>query len=270
MMRIEPIESLEPLGELKRQYVHRATAALDGMWLCGFVPMATHYGFYDGDTLSGFCCVNEDGYLLQFFGSDSNHAPGTALLESILGGSSPVGAVSGAFASTAEPEWLSRCLDQLPRFKVHALMYQLSPSSTASPVPQALELAAMDSTHLAEAVAFAVASIGAPAEWLTGYFGNLINRNELFGLWRDGQLVATGECRGYDEYQTGYADLGVIVAESERGQGLATSVLKQLVTVSAGRGLKPICSTEATNLGAQKAISRAGFFAGNRIIRFDA
>jgi hypothetical protein len=34
--------------------------------------------------------------------------------------------------------------------------------------------------------------------------------------------------------------------------------------------LKPIFSAESTNIGAQKAISRAGFFAGNRIVQFDS
>ena len=113
-------------------------------------------------------------------------------------------------------------------------------------------------------------SIGAPEEWLTDYFSNLISRQELFGLWENDRLLATGESRGYDEYQTEYADVGVIVAEPERGKGLATQILKQLVSMNEAKGLRSICSTEKTNLGAQKAIRRAGFFASNRIVRFEA
>ena len=82
-------------------------------------------------------------------------------------------------------------------------------------------------------------------------------------------MWAIGECRGFVEYQTDYAELGVIVDESTRGKGLATSILMQLITISETKGLEPILSTEKTNIGAQKAISRAGFFAGNRIIQFD-
>ena len=124
--------------------------------------------------------------------------------------------------------------------------------------------------EVSEAVDFAVASIGASAEWLNGYFTNLINRQELFGVWENGRLVATGESRGYDEYQTEYADLGVIVAESERCRGLATQVLKQLDAMNKANGLKSICSTEKTNVAAQKAIGQAGFFASNRIVQFHA
>ena len=67
MTLIKELESTKPLGELKELLVGQATAPLDGMWLCGFVPLATHYGFYDEEELVGFCCVNDEGYLLQFF-----------------------------------------------------------------------------------------------------------------------------------------------------------------------------------------------------------
>ena len=125
------------------------------------------------------------------------------------------------------------------------------------------------SEQLSEMVDFAKINVGAPEQWLTGYYTNLINRRELFGFWQNGRLLAAGESRGYDEYQTDYADLGVIVDESARGNGLATNVLKQLTIITEDKGLKPILSTEKNNIGAQKAISRAGFFAGNRIVQFD-
>ncbi|MFT5700770.1 MAG: putative acetyltransferase [Desulforhopalus sp.] len=64
-------------------------------------------------------------------------------------------------------------------------------------------------------------------------------------------------------------DLGFIVGQAQRGKGLGSSVLKNLVTLAESKGLKPICSTEKDNIGAQKAIRRAGLFAGNRIIQFE-
>ncbi len=127
---------------------------------------------------------------------------------------------------------------------------------------------AIEPTQLAEALHFAMESIGAPEEWLTGYYTNLINRRELFGVWKGGRLIATGESRGYDKYQKDCADLGVIVAKSERGKGLATQILQRLATANDAKGLRSICSTEQANVGAQKAITRAGFFAPNRIIQF--
>ena len=82
-------------------------------------------------------------------------------------------------------------------------------------------------------------------------------------------MLAIGEFRSFDEYQTNYADLGVVVDKSMRGKGIATLILRQLIAVSNSKELMPICSTDKTNIGARKAIERAGFFSSNRIIQFD-
>ena len=66
-MQVKEMESADQLSNLKNQSIRQTTAPLDGMWLCGFVPMANHFGFYEDNELVGFCCVNQEGYLLQFF-----------------------------------------------------------------------------------------------------------------------------------------------------------------------------------------------------------
>lgn len=97
-------------------------------------------------------------------------------------------------------------------------MYQLSENHTAShESANTVSLQPINSQQLESAVAFANETIGAPREWLTDYFENLIERQELFG-YRDNQtLAATGECRLFDGFQSEYADLGVIVSEAHRG-----------------------------------------------------
>ena len=271
MIQIRELKSTEPLAEMKQAYIRQTTAPLDGMWLCGFVPMSTHFGFYDETKPIGFCCVNDEGYLLQFFLTASHHNQSSQLFESILRSDDlPTPKISGAFVSTAEPHFMSLCLDHFSKWEVNALMYKQETESNDPAQDSPLDLVGIDSTRLPDVVEFAHAAIGAPEEWLTGYFSNLINRQELFGLWDDGCLVATGENRGFDEYQTEYVDLGVIVAESQRCKGLATRILKHFTRMNEDRGLKSICSTEKTNLGAQKAIVRAGFFADNRIVQFKA
>jgi len=269
MIQVKKLESIDHLTHLKTQYIQQTTAPLDGMWLCGFVPQASHYGLYAGDELVGFFCVNDEGYLLQFFLNQDYQSQSSLLFESIFDSDDLTsGKVKGAFVSTVEPDYLSLCLDQFSKFEVNALMYQFDRTSGEQLHESPLSMNTIDSAQLSEAIDFAVASIGAPAEWLSGYYGNLINRRELFGVWENGRLVATGESRGYDEYQTEYADVGMVVAESERGRGIATQVLRQLVAMNESKGLKSICSTEKTNIAAQKAIRRAGFFASNRILQF--
>ena len=82
---------------------------------------------------------------------------------------------------------------------------------------------------------------------------------------RAGGIVAAGEFRP-SALQAGVADVGMVVSAAERGRGLATAILKLLVRRAAELGLRAICSTEATNPAAQKAIERAGFTADHRLL----
>lgn len=264
MIDVRPI-AVELLSELKRAYIERTVAPLDGMWLNAFVAQASHFGFYRQSDLHGFCCTNQDGRLLQFY-VDSSMSQSTAeIFESLF--VSDIVSASGAFVSTAEPHYLSLCLDKFTSYEVNALMYQLNDSFTSEDFV-AVTLEKLSDSDLEYASAFAHSAIGAPLEWLSGYFANLIARGELFGVRLSGKLVATGECRGSELYQPHVADVGVIVAEQERSKGLATSVLGALVLIAKQRGLEPICSTEKSNVAAQKAIIKAGFVAENRILEF--
>ena len=264
MIEVRPI-AVEQLSGLKQAYIDKATAPLDGMWLNDFVPSATHFGFYQHNALQGFCCTNQDGRLLQFYSGSLDSESTTKLFESLFV-NARVSAV-GAFVSTAEPHYLSLCLDKFSSYKVNALMYQLSDGFKPED-SNSVSLEKLTDVDLQQAISFAHSGIGAPVEWLSGYFANLIARDELFGVRSNGNLIATGECRGSEAYQPTVADIGVIVAPEQRSKGLATSVLKSLVLIAQERGLNAICSTEKGNIAAQKAIAKAGFVAGNRILEF--
>jgi len=269
MFKIKAIESLNEISKLKQQYFALSTAPLDGMWHFGFAPMSNHFGFYENDIVVGYCCINDDGYMLQFYLLPTTEVKVTELFALIAQQNSAViGIINGAFVSTAEPDYLSLCVDNSSSFKVNALMYLQDPlKSLETKAP--LEMKLVEPAQLEKFVKFVNTNTGAPEQWLSDYLGNLIQRKELSAYWNDDEILATGECRLYDEYQTEYADLGIIVAESERGRGIATQVLKTLCHKANKQGLQAMCSTESDNIGAQKAISRAGLVAPNRIIKFE-
>ncbi|CAH7070619.1 putative transferase [Vibrio chagasii] len=273
MLDIKKITTLSDLSELKTTYFSESTAPLDGMWHFGFVPMSDHYGFYEGGELVGYCVLNGEGYLLQFYlapNTNTNTNTNIADLFTLIveNNSSVVGEVKGAFVSTAEPQYLSLCLDNTESFKVNALMFRQRPTAVANSIEN-IEMTLATEEQLDQLVEFASSAIGAPKEWLSGYYSNLITRQELWGYWENGNIIAAGECRKFDEHQTQYADLGMIVAEQERGRGLATRVLNFLTQHTTSQGLEVICSTESSNIGAQKAIKRAGLSSKHRILQFD-
>ena len=270
MIEVRAISNLEDLQPLKAEYLARTTAPLDGMWLCGFLPLAQHFGLYRGGALAGYVCINDEGYMLQFYICQDQMSEVQVIFADMISGNfAELPEIKGAFASTAEPDYLSLCLDNFSAFEVNALMYQLSRSLEISKNSDPLwSLTALRVEHLPEAIEFCIRNIGAPEEWLRGYLSNLIERQEVFGCWQDGELIGTGENRKFDDVQQGYTDVGVIVSEQQRGKGLATWILQQLVGQALAMDLKPMCSTERDNIAAQKAISRAGFIANNRIFQF--
>lgn len=267
MLEIKIIENIDLLSSFKKQYLAQTTAALDGMWLCGFVPMSKHFGFYDDEVLCGYCCINDDGFLLQFYiFQEYKQFQSEIFSQVVMSKFDITSKVQGAFVSTGEPEYLSLCLDHFNQFEVNALMYHKDNDLVQDNV---LSMLPAKADQLMTFVEFAKNNIGAPEQWVTGYYDNLISRIELFGYWQDDYLVAVGECRIFDEVQIGYADLGMIVAETERGKGIATQILNFLINYAQKSGLKPICSTEKANVTAQKAITSAGFYSSNRIIQFE-
>jgi len=248
------------LADLKQQYLQQCSSALDGMWT-HFTAAADHFAIvFDGKTV-GYCIVNDEHKLLQFFAPTLNDA--RPAFKQVLDELD----ITGAFTATSEASYLALCMDQQKSVAVNALMYHLETDThfEAAAFPSGSDFKCLKSTDLAQSVAFGVQTLGMDAGWLQGYFGGLIAGEKLYGLWQDGTLIATGECRPSDS-QSPYADVGMIVSKNHRKLGIATNVLRQLLHICVGKSLKAICSTEADNVGAQKAIANAGFTSHHRIL----
>lgn len=248
------------LVELKRAYLGRLSHPLDGMWE-SFGDMADHYNVLADDVVCGYCAINSERKILKF--SIDETQPARTVFRQAVSQLE----ISGAVAATCEPEYLSLCLDLQKSVNVNALMYHIAEGFTLPKFsfPAEVEFKIATSSDLDVAVQFGTITLGADPNWLKGYFEDRIDRGELFGLWKDGRLIATGECRPSDTQQP-YADLGMIVAKEHRGKGLATDILRELIRLCEDRRLKPICSTERDNIGAQKAIEKSGFISHHRIL----
>jgi len=257
------LSSPEELAPLKQNFLKGLPLPKDGMWEA-FVAMADHYAIkHDGKNI-GYFVINPEMILLQFHvNSDHDTA---SIFTRILTEKN----IKGAVPSTVELNFLSLCKDHQKQVTVNALMYHFEESSTLSKAAfaQETEFRLINNDELEVAVRFAHDTLGADQNWLTGYYGGLIKRGELFGLWQNRKLIATGECRLSDS-QKPYADLGVVVCKKHRGEGLATEILRELLDQCRRRELKAICSTEQENIAAQKAITKAGFISHHKILEID-
>ncbi len=260
--QLQPCDAADLKAE-KSAYLDTLSAPLDGMWET-FADIANHYQITKNDRPMGYCAVNEDRKLLQFYTDVTCDAAEAynAAVESLD--------IQGAIVPTSDSLGLALALDFQHSISINALMYRF-PASVPRPAavfPEGTRFDVLDTLHLERAVAFAHETLGASKAWLDSYFSGLLVRNELFGLWQNDQIVATGECRLSDS-QPLYADVGMVVGKKHRGQGLATNLLRKLVSVAENKGRIAICSTEQSNIGAQKAISRAGFLCQHRILEID-
>jgi len=248
------------LTDLKQQYLQQLATPLDGMWEV-FATLADHYSIVCEDKIIGYCVINSDHKLLQFYvpgPHDSNQIFSQIIVEL---------RVAGAFTNTGEFQYLSMCMDHHKSVVVNAIMYGFEKEGKVKNVtfPRQSKFRIIEANELEYAVEFGINTLGADPDWLKGYFAELIKQKQLFGLWQANSLIATGECRE-SKTQKPYADLGMVVSADHRKQGLATSILQHLLCLCREQGLRAICSTERDNIAAQKAITKAGFISQHRIL----
>lgn len=250
------------VDDLKRAYRQSLTAPLDGMWE-HFTGAAGHHIIKSGTRVLGYCAVTAEQKLLQF--SVEDDADARRIFAEMLADLNIKGAILASFETRAA----ALCMDQQKSVAVNAYLYHLpsakQPEAASFPKGDTFKPVVGDAK--AAAVAFAAATLGMGEDWLKGYFGDLIQKKQLYALWRAGKIIATGECR-LSQSQKPFADVGMVVGQECRRQGIATNILCALIRKCEDEGLKAICSTESGNIPAQRAIARAGFICHHRMLEF--
>lgn len=252
--------SVDHVRGLRAAYLSQLASPLDGMWE-SFADFSDHYAIERDNQTIGYCIINSDQKLLQFH-VDQSYEP-RPIFEDILSQLKVIGAV----VATNQPQYLSLCLERQQSVAVNAITYVACDDRKIEidPFPAQTEFKLVGIPDLDIAVDFAAVTLGANIDWLRGYYSERIDGKELFGLWKGRKLLAVGECRP-SETQQPFADLGVVVSQEYRQQGLATYILRSLVRHCEEQGLSPICSTENGNIAAQKAIEKSGLISANRIL----
>jgi hypothetical protein len=79
--------------------------------------------------------------------------------------------------------------------------------------------------------------------------------------------IRTQAAEVYAAHREGY--LAQLVAPLDDMWANCAGMCNKTGSRSTGEGLAPICSTEVTNVGARRAIERAGFRATQRLLRIE-
>ena len=247
----------------EKAYLAECTAPLDGMWQT-FAEMAAVCEININGNPQGYAAINGEQQLLRFYVPP--HLEASPILKALIDEQGLVGAV----LSTAESRALATVMDFQKSVETQSIMYQMPSDHLASnpAFPASHELMLVRDDKLEAVADFAHRTLGASIDWLLSYFDGLATKQELFALWHEGEVVATGECRRNPK-QSDVADVGMIVGKPHRRKGIATEMLKALSREAQAQSLLPICSTETGNIGAQKAITAAGFVSTHRILAIE-
>jgi GNAT superfamily N-acetyltransferase len=262
MVTLHPVSDASLIRDMKAAHLRSLVAPMDGMWEAGFINPSPHWEIqFDGDQ-AGYFALNDQGTLLEFYVRRDFDGSAPDLFRHVV----ETNSVEHAIVGTIDPLYLSLCLDIQKEVAVHTYLYGIRPDAPANGQTSRLRL--VEKRELEQTIAFQQSCLGGEHDlsgWLRGYSGNLIARGELFVLCDGEEWLGLGEIRKSDS-QTDIVDLGMMVSPVHRGRGLATEILTLLRARTQADGKIAICSTTVENIGAQKAIVRAGFSSRHRIL----
>ncbi|GCF11736.1 GNAT family N-acetyltransferase [Dictyobacter arantiisoli] len=262
MLTYIQLDHLAAIQQLNDDYLHTLIASMDGMWEKGIIPQANFGEIQDQGQRVGYFCIDSDDNLLRFHLLENYQARAQEIFSWII---STYG-IQRAIASTIEPMYFSLCLDLQKSIVLHSYLFRDHKRIELSSGLSNGIFRKAEKQELDDIVLFYRTNIEGAGEWVKDFLYDRLDRDELFVLYDQQTLVATGECIP-SQKQSPYADLGMVVAQAYRGRGLGSFMLTQLKKYCYEVGYNPICSCEADNHASKRAIEKAGFISEHRIIK---
>ncbi len=247
--------------QLRAAYLRTLVAPMDGMWEGAFIARSAFWLVRDGGVPLGHYCIGADSTLLRFHLENAHRAKAAEVFRWVVSTHD----VRQAVASTLEPPYFSLCLDVQTSLSIHSYLFR---DNTRGELSFGLDTGVLRKASIEDLeglVRFYHANIDGAGEGVEPFLRERLALEELFVLYDGPILAATGECIR-SRSQPPYADLGMVVARSHRGRGLAGYMLTQLKQYCARESWTPICSCAADNIASRKAIIKAGFVAEHRMV----
>lgn len=250
----------KPIEEFRARLYRDLKAPIDAMWELLYIPSSQHYLISDNNDTIGYCCVNDQGALVQIYLQNEFRVAMNQVIKALISSKT----ISSASLSTNEPTAFNACLLIASSKQANTFCYEHNNEMAVLNSAQKLEVATPDDIPAIKS--FFKEQVGMDDSF--GYTENLVSRKELFQVKEGDVIVATSE-RRISDTQPNIVDLGIIVNRNFQGKGIATKVLQQQANRVLELGKRPICSTTIDNKASQKAIEKAGFYCSNIIFDFN-
>ena len=262
-MKFTKTDITDTINELRAGLYQELTAPIDAMWELLYINSAQHYLIADAEQNMGYCCVDENGSLIQIYLLNEYKSQMDKVVEKLI----ELKLITSASLSSNEPVAFNICLSHSKSIIPNTYCFQYSKKSIE--IDSTLNVELVSYGDIPAIKAFLKEQIGMDDTF--GYTENLVERKEIFMVKESGILIATSECRMSDT-QPEIADIGIIVNKDYQGKGIATQVFKTQVNRVLSANRIPICSTTKDNIASRKMIEKVGFYCSNIIfdINFSA
>ncbi|MEZ4773541.1 MAG: GNAT family N-acetyltransferase [Bacteroidia bacterium] len=253
----------QTLLTLKEEFYQTLSAPQDGMWHA-FTEQASQWEIYAENKLSGYFCLNESGQLLGAYLKDNLLTSAPEIFASILREHKITEAVVG----TNNPLFLSLCMDHAKSAFTHTLLYRDHQKISISlPLPVSNANFRHASPEDADRLkVFFTENIQTDLDWYDEYVKQLLSKGEIYLLELNDDIIGISEIRK-SKAQSDFADVGMLVSEKHRRQGLGAYLLASAKAVCYRYGVTPVCSCKFENEGSRHAIEKVGFISKHRMLK---
>lgn len=256
--RFSTLSSNDHLLPLKKECLAQLSSPPDGMWEA-FRNGATHIEILEAEQLIGFACIDDQKQLIQFYLRPQYLGQGSTIFQQFISEFD----LKKGIVGTNNPLFLSIVLAFTQQLAIHTYLFR--DHYEAKPPKKGGNLKKARLEDLQKIVDFCHFSLGAPKEWLTAYFNELIGKGEVFFLEERDKIIGTCEVRR-NASAPECADIGMIVSPDFRRQAYGTFLLNEAKSIALDWGKKPICSCEKENTGSIKAIHHCGFISKYQLL----
>ncbi|MDX2250331.1 MAG: GNAT family N-acetyltransferase [Bacteroidia bacterium] len=253
----------QTLLTLKEEFYQTLSAPLDGMWH-SFSEQASQWEIYSEQKLIGFFSINGYKQLLGIYIRDPYLTIAQEIFTEIL----QEHQITEAVVGTNNPLFLSLCMDHAKNAITDTLLYRDHRKVSIS-LPLPVSNANFRHTEPEDAERLAVFfrdnSI-LDKNWYEEYVKQLTSRGEVYILELDHEIIGISEIRK-NKAQPDYADVGMLVNEKHRRQGLGAYLLASAKAVCYRYGVTPVCSCSIHNQSSRHAIEKVGFISKHRMLK---
>lgn len=256
MIEIVEVKVEQEANRLKSKYIESLKTPIDGFWQNVEVASSKCYEVLYNGKVAGHFCVNSCKTLVQFYVSKEYYMNEEEIFKYII--TSDI--VEKAGVSTKEPEFMSLCLDYQKNITVDSYLF-----TDNEKVRYELNSFSKLSFRLAQGQDIdEIKNKCDPA--FKGYYEKLIDNEQLFVLYDNGNLLGIGEFRIIKEHGEKYGDIGMHVVEKYRGNGIGTYINVKLKEHCYSKNLIPMVCCDVKNIISKKTLEKSGFIANHRII----